>query len=182
MTEFTVLGKSVPRKDAIEKVKGEAAYISNIHLPKMLYDRFLRSPHAHARIKKIDTSRAEALPGVKCVLTYKNVPQVHPLRKLEWLLDETVHHPGEEVAAVAAVTLDIAEEALKLIEVEYEVLPAVFDPQEALKPGAPLARQDYGSNIYTGSKLRVVPGLDENGWLKYEFGDVEKGFGAGDYV
>ena len=87
--EFSVLGKGVPRKDAIEKVKGEARYIPDIQLPKMLHAKFLRSPHAHARIKNIDTSKAEALPGVKCVFTHQNVPKVHPMRKFEYLLDET---------------------------------------------------------------------------------------------
>ncbi|MFC1861146.1 hypothetical protein ACFLYL_02550 [Chloroflexota bacterium] len=122
--EFSVLGKSVVRKDAIEKVKGGARYISDIQLPGMLYARFLRSPHAHARIKNIDTSKAEELPGVKYILTYRNVPRIHPMRKFEFLLGETVHYPGEEVAAVAALTAEIAEEALRLIEIKYEVLPA----------------------------------------------------------
>ena len=100
MTEkFSVLGKSHVRKDAIEKAKGEAKYIPDIRLPKMLHAKFLRSPYAHAKIKSIDTSKAEALPGVKCILTQKNVPKVHPQRKFEFLMDETVHHPGEEVAA-----------------------------------------------------------------------------------
>ncbi|GAG82108.1 unnamed protein product [marine sediment metagenome] len=117
--QFSVLGKSVVRKDAIEKVKGEARYIPDIQLPGMLHAKFLRSPHAHAKIKSIDTSKAEALPGVKCILTYQNVPKVHPLRKLEYLLDETMHHPGEEVAAVAALTAEIAEEALRLIQFLY---------------------------------------------------------------
>src|SRR4030067_3730869 len=129
--EFSVLGKSLVRKDAIEKVKGEAKYIDDIQLPRMLHAKFLRSPHAHARIVSVDTSKAEAMPGVKCILTHQNVPKVHPLRKFEYLLDETVHYPGEEVAAVAALTPEIAEEALKLIHVNYEVLPAVFDFEEA---------------------------------------------------
>ena len=111
--EFSVLGKSVVKKDAIEKVTGAARYIPDIQLPGMLHAKFLRSPHAHARIKSIDTSKAEALPGVKCVLTHQNVsgtefaeaeapfrvllkrsmpvPSVHPYKKSEYLLDETVH-------------------------------------------------------------------------------------------
>ena len=118
MTEtFSVLGKSHIRKDAVEKAKGEAKYIPDIQLPKMLHAKFLRSPHAHAKIKQFDTTKAEALPGVKCVLTHLNVPKKHPQRKMEFLLDETVHHPGEEVAAVAALTPAIAEEALNLIDV-----------------------------------------------------------------
>ena len=78
-SEFSVLGKDVVRKDAIEKVKGEAKYIHDIQLPRMLHAKFLRSPHAHARIVSIDSSKAEAMPGVKCALTYRNVPQVRPL-------------------------------------------------------------------------------------------------------
>ena len=180
--QFSVLGKSVARKDAIEKVKGEAKYIPDIQLPKMLQAKFLRSPHAHAKIKRIDTSKAEALPGVKCVLTYQNVPKVHPQRKFEYLLDETVHHPGEEVAAVAALTAEIAEEALRLIEVEYEVLPAIFDVEEAMKPGAPLAHQEYGTNIYHGTELVRIPRLGEDGWLRLEAGDIDKGFAEADYI
>ena len=154
--EFKVFGRSVVRKDAIEKVKGGAKYIADIQIPSMLHARFLRSPYAHARIRSIDVTRAEALPGVKCILTYKNVPRVHPQRKLEFLLDETVHHPGEEVAAVAALTPEIAEEALKLIEVEYEVLPAVIDYKEAANPVLRWPT-DYGSNLYNGTRLQDTP-------------------------
>lgn len=180
--EFSVVGKSVARKDAVEKVKGEAKYIPDIQLPGMLQAKFLRSPYAHARIKSIDTSEAEALPGVKCVLTYQNVPKVHPQRKFEYLLDEAVHHPGEEIAAVAALTAEIAEEALRLIEVEYEVLPAIIDVEEAMKPGAPLAHQEYGTNIYHGTELVRLPRLGEDGWLRLEAGDIDKGFAEADYI
>ncbi|MFC1901734.1 xanthine dehydrogenase family protein molybdopterin-binding subunit [Chloroflexota bacterium] len=180
--QFSVLGKSVARKDAVEKVKGAARFVPDIQLPGMLQARFLRSPYAHARIKSIDTSKAEELPGVKCVLTYKNVPKLHPMRKLEFLLDETVHHPGEEVAAVAALTTEIAEEALRLIEVEYEVLPAVFGIEEAMKPGAVLAHQEYGTNIYKGTEIVRIPRIDEDGWLRLEVGDIDKGLAEADYV
>lgn len=183
MTEqFSVVGKSVVRNDAVEKVKGTARYIPDIQLPGMLHAKFLRSPHAHAKIKSIDTSKAEALPGIKCVLTYQNVPKLHPLRKLEYLLDETVHHPGEEIAAVAALTAEIAEEALRLIEVEYEVLPAIFDVEDAMKPSAPLAHQEYGTNIYKGTELVRIPRLDSDGWLRLEVGDIDKGFTEADYI
>ena len=113
--EFTLVGKRLPRVDAPEKVKGAIRFTSDIQLPGMLHAKFLRSPYAHARIIRLDTSKAEALPGVKGVLTHQNVPKVHPRHKLEYLLDETVHNPGEEVAAVAAITEEIAEEALKLV-------------------------------------------------------------------
>ena len=181
-SEFSVLGKSVVRKDAIEKAKGEMKYLSDMQLPGMLHAKFLRSPHAHARIKSIDTSKAEKLPGVKCILTFRNVPKAHPMRKFEYLLDETVHCPGEEVAAVAALTAEIAGAALEMIEVEYEVLPAVFDPQEALKPGAPLVQDGYGTNIFHGTPLVQIPRLDQDGWLRLEVGDVEKGFAEADTI
>ena len=180
--KYSVLGKSVTRKDAVEKVKGEAKYMPDIQLPKMLHAKFLRSPHGHAKIRHIEISRAEALPGVRCVLTHLNVPKKHPQRKFEFLLDETVHHPGEEVAAVAALTPAIAEAALKLIDVDYEVLPAIIDPKEAIKSGATLAHQEYGSNIWHNTELVVIPRLEEDGWLRLETGDVEKGFAEADYI
>ncbi|MFC1971146.1 xanthine dehydrogenase family protein molybdopterin-binding subunit [Chloroflexota bacterium] len=181
-SEFTVFGKSVVRKDAVEKVKGEARFVPDIQLPGMLHAKFLRSPYAHARIKSIDTTKAEALPGVRCVLTHHNVPKVHPYKKLGYLLDGTVHCPGEEVAAIAALTSEIAEEALRLIEVEYEVLPAVVDVEEAIKPGSPLAHQDYGTNIYHGTERVKIPRLDKDGWLRLEVGDVEEGFAQADHI
>lgn len=180
--EFSVFGKCLPRKDAVAKVKGEARYVPDIQLPGMLHARFLRSPYAHARIKNIDISKAEELPGVRCILTHQNVPKVHPYKKLEYLLDETVHFPGEEVAAVAALTAEIAEEALRLMEVEYEVLPAVFDINEAMSINAPLAHQEYGTNIYQGTELVRIPRLDKDGWLRLEVGDIDKGFSQADFI
>jgi xanthine dehydrogenase molybdenum-binding subunit len=181
-SEFSVFGKSLVRKDAIEKVKGEAKYIDDIQLPGMLHAKFLRSPHAHAKIMSMDTSKVEAMPGVKCVLTHRNVPKVHPLRKFEYLLDETVHFPGEEVAAVAALTSEIAEEALKLIEVNYQVLPAVLDPEEAIQPKGPLAQENYDTNIFHGTDLVQIPRLDKDHWLRLEVGDVDKGFAEADHI
>jgi len=180
--EFSLVGKRLPRADALEKVNGQIRHVTDMELPRMLYAKFLRSPHAHAKITRIDTSRAEELPGVKCVLTHKNVPKVHPRRKLEYLLDETVHCAGEEVAAVAAETKEIAEEALDLIKVEYEVLPAVFDTEEATKPGAPLAHSEYGSSLYHGTDYNPVPRFTPEGWLTLQYGDVGKGFKQADYI
>lgn len=180
--QFECVGKSLPRKDALEKVTGKAQFVADIQLPGMLHAKFLRSPHAHARIAKLDTSKAEKLPGVKGVLTYQNVPRVHPRRKLEYLLNETVHCAGDEVAVVAAVSKEIAEEALKLIEVEYEVLPAVFDAEEAIRPNAPLVYPEYGTNMFQGSEGQPVPRFRPDGWLPVEVGDVEKGFAEADYI
>ncbi len=180
--EFSVIGKRLPRHDALAKAKGEVKFVTDIQLPRMLEAKFLRSPHAHARIVRIDTSKAKALPGVAAVLTHKDVPKVHPWNKFEYLLDETVHYPGEEVAVVAAETKEIAEEALKLIEVEYEVLPAVFDMEEAMKPDAPLVHPEYGSNMFHGSAAQPVPRAKPDGWLTIAVGDVDKGFAEADYV
>ena len=180
--ECSIVGKRLPRADAVEKVKGEAKFILDLAIPRMLQTKFLRSPHAHARIVSIDTSQAEALPGVKAVLTYKNVPKVHPLGMFQYLLDETVHYAGEEVAAVAAVTREIAEEALDLIKVEYEVLPAVFDTDEAMKPDAPLVHPEYGTNLFHGTETQPVPRCRPDGWLALEVGDVNKGFAEADYI
>jgi xanthine dehydrogenase molybdenum-binding subunit len=178
--EFAVIGKSFPRKDALEKVNGEARFVSDIQLPRMLHAKFLRSPYAHAKIIKIDTSRAEAMAGVKCVLTHQNVPKVHPGLRFEYILDETVHQAGDEVAGVAAVTKEIAEEALKLIDVEYEVLPAVLDAEEAMKPGAPLVHPEYGTNVYHGKDNHPIPRITPEGLLPVEVGDIEKGFAEAD--
>ncbi len=180
--EFAVLGKSTPRKDSIEKARGAARYISDLQFPGMLYARYLRSPYAHARIVNIDTTKAESLPGVKCVLTCKNVPKKHPMRKFEFLLDEIVHHPGEEVAAVAALTPEIAEKALELIDIDYEVLPAVIDHREAMQPDSPLAQDSCKDNIFRGSDIVHFPRMEEDGWIRLGVGDVEQGFSEADYI
>ncbi|MFC2025495.1 xanthine dehydrogenase family protein molybdopterin-binding subunit [Chloroflexota bacterium] len=175
--KFAVVGKRLPRVDAVAKVRGEATFVPDIQLPGMLYVRFLRSPHSHARILKINTKTAQKLPGVRAILTHKNVPKIHPRNKLEYLLCETMHYAGDEVAAVAAETKEIAEEALKLIKVEYEVLPAVYDAEEAMKPDAPLVHPEHGSNLYHG-----VAGCTPDGWLVVDIGDVAKGFTEADFI
>ncbi len=180
--EFSVLGKRLPRKDALQKVTGGVKYVADIQLPGMLYTRFLRSPHAHARITRIDASQAEALPGVKCVLTSQNIPRTHPRRKFQYVLDETIHQVGQEVAAVAAMTEEIAEAALRLIDVEYDVLPAVFDAEAAMQPDAPLVHPEHGTNIYRGKDIHQTPRLRADGWLPAEVGDIDKGFAEADYI
>ena len=171
--EFTSVGVSVPRVDAWDKVTGRAIYTADIHLANMVHGKILGSPIAHGRIKRIDTSKAETLDGVLAVITGKDVPDtmygVSPARYDEYVLaKDTVRHVGDEVAAVAAVDEKTAEKAISLIEVEYEELPAVFDPFEAIKDGAPLLHDRYKNNINTH--------VDQN------FGDVEKGFAESHYV
>ncbi len=171
--EHVVVGARLPRKDAIEKVTGRAQYADDIKLPNMLFGKILTSPLAHARIVKIDTSRAEALPGVKAVLTGKDVTDtlygISPARYDEHVLaKEKVCHVGDEVAAVAAVDEATCNEALELIDVEYEELPAVFNAFEAMEDGAPVILERYKNNINTR--------------VDWNFGDVEKGFDEADLV
>ncbi len=145
MQEFITIGKRIPKMDAEEKVTGRAIYIHDLKLPGMLYGKILYSPHPHALIKSIDTSKAERLPGVKAVLTGYNIPSI----KFGFYKDNTplkankVRSCRDEVAAVAAIDPEIAEEAIDLIKVEYEILPPIFDPEEAMKEGAPLIHEEH---------------------------------------
>lgn len=178
MRETRYIGKNVPRVDAAAKVTGRARYAGDLELPGMLFGKLLRSPLAHARIKQIDISRARALPGVKAVITGKDTPGI---KYGNWRLmpdtqDETplamdvVRFIGDEVAAVAAVDPEIAEEALGLIAVEYEELPAVFDLEAALAPGAPL--------VHAEGKLTSNISLER----KIDYGDLEAAFASADYA
>ena len=161
------VGVSIPRVDAADKVTGRAQYTADIHLPNMIHGKILGSPIAHGRIKRIDVSKAKALPGVLAVITGADVPDtpygVSPARYDEHVLaKEKVRHVGDPVAAVAAIDERTAEKALGLIEVEYEELSAVFDPLHAVAEGAPQLHERYKRNINTH--------VDQS------FGDVEKGF------
>ncbi|MBI5650890.1 MAG: molybdopterin-dependent oxidoreductase [Chloroflexi bacterium] len=151
-TESRVVGKSEPKVDALKLAKGKPVFTDDITLPGMLYAALLTSPHAHARIKHIDSVRARALPGVRAVLTYENIPRViyatggqsHPNPK-PWdqvSLDSKVRNVGDRVAVVAAESPEIAQRALELIEVDYEILPAIFDPGDAMRDGAPIIHDE----------------------------------------
>src|SRR5579872_5442730 len=148
----SVVGKNVRKVDGVKLVTGAPAFTDDIQLTGMLYGKILPSPHAHARIRSIDTSRARALPGVHAILTYRDVPRVpHTTAGQAWpepspydtfLLDAKVRFVGDRVAAVAAETRAIAEQALRLIEVDYEVLPAVLDMEQAMADGAPVIHHE----------------------------------------
>lgn len=173
LNKFSVVGKSKPKVDSYDKVTGKAKYTDDIKLPNMLYGKILTSSIAHGIIKSIDTGKAEKLPGVKAVITGKDVPDVlygvSPSRYDEYVLaKDKVRYVGDEVAAVAAISEEIAGEAIKLIKVEYEELPAVFDPFEAVKDGAPQLHEKYKNNINTR--------------IDHHFGNVEEGFKQADYV
>ena len=135
-TVFTVIGRGKPRVEGEAKVTGRACYAYDIRLPGQLYASILRSPYAHACIRRLDSSRAEALPGVHAVLSYANAPQI-PWYDNSLLFDPTVRFVGDEVAAVAAESEDIARDALRLIEVEYEPQPFVVTMEAALQADCP---------------------------------------------
>ena len=173
LKDYDTVGRSVPRVDAADKVSGRAKYTADFSFENMLYGKILTSPIAHGRIKSIDTHLAEALVGVKWVLTGKDVPDitygVNPPRYDEHTLaKDKVRHVGDEVAAVIAVDEETAQKAVDLIKVDYEELPFVLNPKEAVKDGAPLVHERYKNNI--------------NARVDHHFGDVEKGFAEADYV
>lgn len=184
--KLSVVGKRITQPDAAAKATGAAIYAGDLQMTGMLIGQVLRSPYPHARITRIDKSKAEKLPGVEAVITPEDVAQWKPfdrgLKDLpmvsggylvppdEHILNERVRHFGDAVAAVAAINEHIAEEALELIEVEYEELPFVIDPEEAMKPGAPQISDFAEGNI--------------GKHLSYPFpeGDVEKGFREADCI
>ena len=171
-------GHPTPRIDAVERVTGKATYTGDFHLPGMLYARVLRSPHPHARIRSIDTSKAAALPGVKAVITHENgavvwgaggsaggVQYNDQIKKItkqrRYTFNNPVRFVGDPVAAVAATDRHLAEEALSKIVVDYEVLPHVLDPEEALKPGAPQLWPD--GNLSLNNQNDALPLVQRRG-------------------
>ncbi len=173
MEDYSLIGKRIPRVDGRVKVTGEAKYAADYDMPGMLWCKMVRSPYPHARILNIDTSRAEKLPGVRAVCTGKDfggwtwgwMPKT---RDEPPLAVGKVRYLAEAVAAVAAVDEDTAEEAAELVKVEYEELPGVFDPEEAMKEGAPQIHDYVDNNL---------------SWdFHMDFGDVEKGFAEADLV
>ena len=174
-TDHVVVGRRVPRIDARELASGRAVFTDDLQLPGMLFGKILTSPHAHARILSVDTSKAEALEGVKAVLTAEDVPEtfygVSPARYDEQVLaKDRVRYVGDEVAAVAAVDEETCYRALELIDIEYELLPAVFDPFEAMADGAPQLHDHprFKNNINTR--------------VEWHFGNVDEGFAEADVV
>lgn len=164
-----VVGKPVPRVDAWDKVTGQAAFTTDLRLPRMLYGKILRSPYSHARILNIDVSKAKALSGVWAVIGAEDTPRnkVGAVKADEYILAlDKVRYVGDEVAAVAAESEELAEEALGLIKVDYQQLPAVFDSRQAMMPEAP--------QIHDGGNLASQ--------FEYERGDVSQGFRESELV
>lgn len=187
---FTVVNKSVDKIDAAALACGNPLFTDDIEIKGMLFAKLLTSPHAHARIKNIDTTAAEKLPGVHCVLTHKNVPRKsfttagqgypEPSPYDTFILDNKVRFVGDRVAAVAAETLQTAEEALKLIKVDYEILPAVLDPRDSIKPDAPIIHDEPEAHIlifapYEPKKNTVTT-------VSVNVGDMQNGLNEADFV
>ncbi|HEY8490432.1 MAG TPA: xanthine dehydrogenase family protein molybdopterin-binding subunit [Dehalococcoidia bacterium] len=194
--EHAVVGRPLPRIEGPEKVTGKTVYAADITLPRMLYARILRSPHAHARIRRIDTARARALEGVEFVVTAADLP---PYRKNPGarhgllLAEDEVVYQGQAVAAVLATREDLAEEALDLIQVEYEPLPAVIDPEEAMRPDAPPARLASGAADRSEEAGHVTVDVKEeegagrgspnvSNQIRFSRGDIEEGFNEADVI
>lgn len=194
--EFAVVGKPTPRVEGSKKVTGKAIYAADIQLPGMLHAKLLHAPYAHARITRIDTSKARMIEGVELVFTAKDLPQFEARRRSNrayvLLADDEVVFYGQPVAAVVARTPAIAEEALDLIEVEYEPLPAVLDPVAAMEPESPLARQPVQDIDRSEAQGHVSLNVQEQqgagkptniaSQVRFTRGDVEQGFAEADVV
>jgi len=181
-----VVGRNVRKVDGVKLVTGGAAFTDDVQIPGMLHGKILPSPHAHARIRRIDTRKAKALAGVHAVLTYKDVPRVpHTTAGQAWpepspydtyMLDSKVRFVGDRVAAVAAESRAIAERALRLIEVEYEILPAVLDMEQAMAAGAPVIHDEPDSTKIYDREHNIA------GYILREIGNVDHGFREADYI
>jgi putative selenate reductase molybdopterin-binding subunit len=186
MEKTRMVGQPEVKVDAQKLVQGRAVFTDDFRLEGMLYGALLTSPHAHARIKRIDASRARALPGVHLVLTHEDLPRIkyasggqsypQPLPYDQVCLDDKVRHVGDRVAVVAAETLELAEEALKLIEVEYEMLPAVVDMEAAMQEGAPVIHDEADTEGIYDAQHNVVYHIEA------QVGDVEQAFAEADHV
>jgi carbon-monoxide dehydrogenase large subunit len=181
----SIIGTNVGRVEGAEKVSGQAIYGADVHFADALWGKILRSPYPHARIKSIDTSKAWKVPGVKAIVTGKDEPEHYQgksIRDIPVLCWDKVRYIGDKVAAVAAESRDAAEEAVNLIDVEYEELPAVFDVLDAMKPGAPVLHDN--APAYDGAPAEIMAPAGGNVVNKLTFGkgDIEKGFAAADLV
>ena len=184
--ELTTIGRSERRVDAVKLATGRGAFVDDLALPGMLHARILHSPHAHARIRKIDASHARAMPGVACVLTHEDVPRVpYTTAGQGWpepspydavMLDRKVRFVGDRVAVVAAEDPELAQRACEAIRVEYDVLPAVLDPERSMDPGAPVIHDQPDASGIKDAGRNLAAALEA------EVGDVAKGFAEAERV
>ena len=180
---FSSIGKPAPKIEGLQKVSGTALYTADHLIPGTIWGKVLRSPYAHARIVRVDASRVKSRPGVMAVITAADIPDLltgRRLRDMPMLARDRARFIGEKVAVVAAEDRNIAEEAAQLIEVEYEPLPAVFDPLVAVTEGAPQLHEklkDYQGLPKLASSINNVYSHDE-----WRIGDVERGFRESDQI
>ena len=184
--EFKSVNQSVRRVDSVKLASGKGTFVDDIKMEGMLHAKILHSPHAHARIKRIEVQRAEELRGVRCVLTYLNVPRVpYTTAGQGWpepspydtvMFDSVVRFVGDRVACVAAESEEVAERALELIEVDYETLPANFDPRRASDPGTPRLHLDPDKRGIHSPQRNIAA------HVRAEVGDVEKGYAEAELV
>ena len=191
--QYKVLGTRPIRHDGTDKVTGRALYGADVTFPRMLYGQVLRSPHAHAKIRSMDTSKAEALEGVRAVVTAKDFPATRPDEVIDLgegparvkfmrdnvLASDKVLYKGHPVAAVAATSLHVAEEALALIVVDYEVLPPAVNVHDAMKEGAPQLHEDMTTQEF-GEDTGRVSNIASH--FQHKLGDLDKGFAEADVV
>ena len=191
--DLTEIGKSYRRLDYQTKVTGRAQYLADMNVPGMCHGRILRSPYAHARIRKVDASKALKVPGVVAVLTRDDIlhdegiePYYGPVFKDQTIVAvDKVRHVGDPVAAVAALSVDAAETALGLIEVDYEELPAVLDVYESLKPNAILVHDSVklpSSGFADLAEIKPVEGTNVCTHFNLNRGDIQKGFAEADHI
>jgi putative selenate reductase molybdopterin-binding subunit len=180
------VGKSERRVDSVKLATGRGTFVDDIALPQMLYARILHSPHAHARITRIDAAHARSMPGVAAVLTHHDVPRVpYTTAGQGWpepspydavMLDSKVRFVGDRVAVVAAEDPELAQRACDAIRVEYEMLPAIFDPEQSMRPGAPVIHdQADASGIKDATRNLAAE-------IVAELGSVARGFAEAEHV
>ena len=181
--QYVYVGKSPERSDVKSKVTGRAVFIEDMQFRGMLYGKVLRSKYPHARILSIDTSEAEKVTGVKGIVTGSELPFLHgeALRDKPFLARGKVRYMGEGVAAVAATREDIAEAAVELIRVQYEELPATFDPVESTRDNAPLLHEELGRYAHAPG-INPISGTNICNHYQLRKGDVEKGFIESDHI
>jgi len=190
MRPSSIIGSKIYRVDSIDKVCGRITYMEDTRLPNMLYGKFLRSKYAHAKILKISTDKAKKLAGVKAIITGQDVPFTHGLyiKDRPFLAIDKVRYVGEPIVAVAAVSEEIAEKALELIQVEYDELPAALDPLKSMKSNSPIIHENlsdyYHSPLLYSSATPKQQFKNTN--ICYHFklnhGDIEKGFEEADFI
>lgn len=183
---MTIIGESLPRIDVLDKVKGETEFGADLTLPNMLYARVLRSPLTHAKILNVDVKKAKKVPGIESVLTGKDVAHYglygFVLKDQPILALDKVRYIGDSIAAVSALDEEAAEEALSLIEVDYEEVPSVFDPMKSMESDAVLIHEDLGTYEYVSSYILPVSETNICNHFKLRVGDVGEGFKNADEI